>query len=144
MESHNSSYLQKVIDISHDHVPIGSLKNCLYCNKLFRGRADKKFCTEFCRNAYNNDHARLPANSTFKVINKILKRNREILCKLEIQEYQVVEVSKEQLVRKGFEFQFLTRCVYSSNGEVYHFCYEFAYAFNGDMCIVGKGKTLLL
>jgi hypothetical protein len=30
------------------------IKKCLACNKTLRGRADKKFCDDYCRSNYNN------------------------------------------------------------------------------------------
>ena len=29
-------------------------KKCLSCGKLLKGRVDKKFCDDYCRNNYNN------------------------------------------------------------------------------------------
>ena len=29
-------------------------KNCLECGEAFNGRIDKKFCSDYCRNTYNN------------------------------------------------------------------------------------------
>ena len=30
-------------------------KTCLECNEKLIGRADKKFCNDYCRNAFNNN-----------------------------------------------------------------------------------------
>lgn len=30
-------------------------KKCLECGEKIVGRADKKFCNDYCRNAYNNN-----------------------------------------------------------------------------------------
>lgn len=38
-----------------DVVPKG-WKKCAYCGKLFKGRADKKYCEDYCRNeAYKSN-----------------------------------------------------------------------------------------
>ena len=29
-------------------------RNCLECKDPVKGRIDKKFCSDYCRNAYNN------------------------------------------------------------------------------------------
>jgi len=29
-------------------------KTCLACGKILKGRVDKKFCDDYCRNNYNN------------------------------------------------------------------------------------------
>lgn len=114
---------------------------CLFCARRFHGRADKKFCTDDCRNAYHNERNSLRLSNYVNVINRILKKNRSILEDLKIPEYQVIEIPKEQLLKKGFEFKFLTHYIQLSKKEVYYFCYEFAYAFTGKMCLIGKGKT---
>ena len=119
-----------------------SFGECLFCAGRFRGRLDKKFCNEHCRNAYHNDRNRVHFNHVVKVINDILKKNRTILEKLQISEYEVIEISKAQLLKKGFEFEFSTRRIESPNGRTYHFCYEFAYSSIGETYLIGKGKTL--
>ena len=30
-------------------------KTCVACGKAVKGRSDKKFCDDYCRNVYNND-----------------------------------------------------------------------------------------
>ena len=53
-------------------------KKCLYCDKTLNGRADKKFCNDYCRNAYNNQLK--SANSPIiRNINNALVKNRRIL-----------------------------------------------------------------
>ena len=117
-------------------------RKCLFCAGRFRGRSDKKFCNDYCRNAYHNKRSRLHFNHVVKVINDILKKNRTILEKLQISEYEVIEISKAQPLKKGFEFEFSTRRIESPNGRTYHFCYEFAYSSIGETYLIGKGKTL--
>ena len=123
------------------NLPVKDRPGCLYCSKTFHGRSDKKFCTDYCRNAYHNERNSLRESNSVNVINRILENNRSILQDLKIPEYQVIEIPKEQLLQKGFEFRFLTHHIHVSNKEAYYFCYEFAYAFVGKMCLIGKGRT---
>ena len=53
-------------------------KLCLNCNKPVKGRTDKKFCDDYCRNNYNNQ---LKSNTINLVrnINNALGKNRRIL-----------------------------------------------------------------
>lgn len=53
-------------------------KTCLACDKPLKGRLDKKFCDDYCRNNYNN---RLNSDQSNYVrnVNNILRKNRRIL-----------------------------------------------------------------
>ena len=53
---------------------------CLDCGEAVKGRTDKKFCDDSCRNNYNN---RLKSENgiVFNRINSILKKNRTLLSK---------------------------------------------------------------
>ena len=57
------------------------MKNCLECHEKIVGREDKKFCSDGCRNAYNNkmnkDHTNLMRN-----INNKLRKNYRVLNEL--------------------------------------------------------------
>ena len=54
-------------------------KKCILCEKNIRGRADKKFCNDYCRAAYNNE-LKSPANNFIRNINNALGKNRRILA----------------------------------------------------------------
>ena len=51
---------------------------CLSCGSTVKGRADKKFCNDYCRNEYNNG---LKSSTTNLVrnINNALGKNRRVL-----------------------------------------------------------------
>ena len=55
-------------------------KTCLQCGKTLRGRADKKFCDDYCRNNYNNQ-LKANTNNYVRNINNALGKNRRILEK---------------------------------------------------------------
>ena len=55
-------------------------KNCLACGKTIKGRADKKFCDDYCRNNYNNlQKAKGSHSSLVRNINNALLKNRKVL-----------------------------------------------------------------
>lgn len=99
-------------------------KVCLDCGSPLRGRADKKFCNDLCRNNYNN---KLNSNSYNLVrnINNILKRNRRILE--ELNPTGKTKTTKAKMAAKGFDFKYLTNKYDTQNGKTYHFCYEYGY-----------------
>ena len=54
------------------------VRPCKECGQKLSGRRDQKFCSDYCRNTFNN---RLNEDSTnyMRRINNILRRNRRIL-----------------------------------------------------------------
>ena len=101
--------------------------SCLQCGKeLKSGRIDKKFCNEGCRNQYHNAQ-KIAEHEEIKNINGIIKNNRKIL-KSFLGDNPTVTVAHEALLKKGFEFDYLTHYVnshYQSNK--YTFCYNYGY-----------------
>jgi hypothetical protein len=101
--------------------------HCLYCDKeLKSGRIDKKFCDDGCRNQYHNEQ-KIAEHGEIKMINNILKNNRKILKRL-LNDKPSVMVNHETLLRKGFEFDYLTHAVTTkSQKNKYVFCYNYGY-----------------
>jgi hypothetical protein len=99
-------------------------KACLECNEIIRGRSDKKFCCDQCRNTFNNRCSQ-ESNGFIRVVNHILRRNRKILE--ELVSGQFARVSRRRLYEKGFNFEFTTSTLETKDGKVYYFCYEFGY-----------------
>lgn len=102
-------------------------KFCLHCGDPIRGRKDKKFCDDLCRNAHNNIQYAEKSN-TVRRINRILLKNRNILEKLLINEKPVARVSRLQLSTLGFAFNYYTHTRLNSKDTLYRYCYEFGLA----------------
>jgi predicted nucleic acid-binding Zn ribbon protein len=99
-------------------------KTCLDCGEQIRGRADKKFCSDQCRNNYNNKLNR-STNNYVRNINNILRKNRRILA--EMNPTGKTTVKKEHLLSKGFNFRYITEIYVTRQKKTYHFCYEHGY-----------------
>jgi hypothetical protein len=97
---------------------------CLDCNAVVNGRADKKFCDDQCRTNYNN-HLRTEDNSFLNEVNRVLKKNRDIL-KSKNPEGKT-KIKREILLRKGFDFNYHTHTYATQKGTTYIFCYEQGY-----------------
>jgi predicted nucleic acid-binding Zn ribbon protein len=97
---------------------------CLDCQTSIRGRADKKFCDDQCRSNYNN-HQKTINNQFLNSVNKILKKNRDILCAKNPE--GKTKTTREVLLRKGFNFIYHTHTYATQNGHHYFFCYEYGY-----------------
>ena len=106
-------------------LPATATKKCLFCEKTLNGRADKKFCNDYCRNAFNNQLK--SANSpVVRNINNSLIKNRRILETM-LGEKEMEKSSKEKLLQQGFNFKYITHNYTNKKGNVYSFCYEYGY-----------------
>ncbi len=105
------------------------LKNtaiCLQCGKPMKGRADKKFCDDYCRNAYNN-LLRSSTNKQVKVINNILIKNRRILESMIAAGEHTAKTTKATLLKQGFRFTHHTHMYTTRSGSTYTYCYDYGY-----------------
>lgn len=98
---------------------------CLSCGKTLHGRADKKFCNDYCRNAYNNN-LKAATSPLVRNINNALLKNRRIL-ETAMGEEDMQKVPKEKLLQQCFQFGFITHTYTNKKGNMYFFCYEYGY-----------------
>ena len=112
-------------------------KTCLSCGNSLKGRADKKYCNDYCRNHYNNqlkgDHLQYLRN-----VNNILRRNRDILEDLLLKRNGPYKVLKTELEKKDFNFKFYTSSYTNKGNKTYYYCYEYGYS------LVEEEKCLLV
>lgn len=97
---------------------------CLECGEKIHGRVNKKFCSDQCRNTYNN-RSKQSVNSYVRKVNQKLRKNRRILD--EMNPNGKSKTTKEKLLAKGFDFQFFTNKYQTKEGRVYYYCYENGY-----------------
>ena len=99
---------------------------CLNCSKVIKGRTDKKFCDDYCRNTYNNQ-LKATSNNFVRNVNNALGKNRRILESFFKKNDETTRASKEKLLMKGFQFKFITHTYTNKKGNVYYFCYDIGY-----------------
>ena len=103
-------------------------KNCLACNKILKGRVDKKFCDDYCRNNYNNLQKSKNQNSAYvKNINNALLKNRKILENILPETEELIKIPQQKLLDKGFVFKYHTHTYKNKKEQVYFFCYDYGY-----------------
>ena len=113
---------------------------CLNCKKPLKGRTDKKYCDDYCRNSYNNQ---LKSNTINQVrnINNALGKNRRILETLLDHEEEMARTTKDKLLEKGFQFKYMTHTYTNKKGNVYFFCYDLGYLpLDNDWYLLVKRK----
>ena len=99
-------------------------RRCQECEQKLKGRKDQKFCSDYCRNTFNN---RLNEDSTnyMRRINNILRKNRRVLANLNPNGKNTVEGIR--LAEDGFNFHYYTNIYKTQKGAMYYFCYDQGY-----------------
>ena len=99
-------------------------KNCLECGEQIKGRIDKKFCADYCRNSYNNK-VNSESKNLIRNTNNRLKKNYKILFKLN--STGKTKVTRAKLFEHGFDFNFFTSIYKTKTGNVYFYVYDQGY-----------------
>lgn len=99
-------------------------RTCLECEEKIQGRVDKKFCSDYCRNAYNNKINKDRSNMVRNVNNR-LRKNYRILEGLN--PVEKTKTSRAKLLAKGFSFDYFTSIYTTRSGTIYYFVYDQGY-----------------
>ena len=83
-----------------------SERKCLVCGEKLLGRIDQKYCSDHCRNAYNNLLNRDSKNLVRNINNK-LRKNYRILDSFPLKDGKT-KTTKMRLLDKGFDFEYIT------------------------------------
>lgn len=114
-------------------------KHCLECGTPIKGRSDKKFCSDDCRNTYNN-RLNSDQHNHMRKVNNILRKNRRILASLNPE--GKTKISRNQMLKKGFNFNYFTSIYTTQSGKTYYFCYEQGYLpIDQEMCALVIKKS---
>jgi|SRR5688572_26770070 len=104
------------------------LRECLVCNKPLKGRIDKKFCDDFCRNKYHNlQKTGEGYGQIVRNINNMLLKNRRILESLLPEHMPASKHSRDKLLMLGFQFRYITHLHTNKDGKTYFYCYDYGY-----------------
>ncbi|MEP7376014.1 MAG: hypothetical protein ABI675_21640 [Chitinophagaceae bacterium] len=117
-------------------------KPCLSCGKNVKGRADKKFCDDACRNSYNNELKFKNNINYIRNINNALLKNRRVLKNiLEATPEEKITLHKDKLTRLGFNFRYITHTYTTKRAHTYFFCYDYGYMpLENDRYLIVKRK----
>ena len=118
------------------------LRSCISCGKIIRGRSDKKFCNDYCRNTHNNS-LKSTGNNYVRNLNNKLNKNRRILESILGEKSQLIKIKKEKLSELGFDFIYITEIRKNNLGSHYYFCYEYGYfPINKQWMILMKNENV--
>ena len=97
---------------------------CLDCGARLLGRSDKKFCSDQCRNNYNNRINR-DQNNYVRNVHAQLRRNRKILSDLLDDGHH--RIHRDALIAQGYNFTFFTHLVETREGTRWSYCFEYGF-----------------
>lgn len=101
-----------------------SERKCLECGEKVVGRIDKKFCSDYCRNAYNNK-VNKESKNLIRNTNNRLRKNYKVLTELNTS--GKTKVTRRKLFDRGFDFHFFTSMYTTKTGNVYFYVYDQGY-----------------
>lgn len=100
-------------------------KKCLECGEIIKGRVDKKYCSDYCRNAYNNKLNK-DSKNLVRNINNRLRKNYRVLDSFTLKDGKT-RTTKTRLMDKGFDFDYITNLYTTKKGTTYYFVYDLGY-----------------
>ena len=111
-------------------------KTCPECGEKIIGRADKKFCSDACRNAHNNALNK-DSKNVIRNTNNRQRKNHRILEALNTKEK--TKVTKTTFNTQDFLFEFFTGTYTTKAGSLYFYVYDQAYlALDNDFYLLVK------
>ena len=105
------------------------IRKCKHCGKVIdplKGRADRQYCDERCKNAYHNVRSS-EENKDLERIDKLLRKNHRVLKKL-FARADRDDIPRERLLKEGFDFRFHTHHVMTkTKSNEFIFCFGYGY-----------------
>ena len=99
-------------------------KKCLECGEPFKGRSDKKYCSDYCRNSHNNK-INTDSKNLIRNINNRLRKNYRVLT--ELNSSGKTKVIRNTLINHNFDFSLFTSIYTTKTGNVYYYIYDQGY-----------------
>ena len=113
-----------VIMLFYLKIIIMDTKLCLECGERIQGRSYKIFCSDYCRNAYNNK-VNKDSKNLIRNTNNRLRKNYKILS--ELNSKGKTKVVRNTLNGHNFDFSLFTSIYTTKTGNVYYYVYDQGY-----------------
>ena len=101
-----------------------SQRKCLECGEPLRGRSDQKYCSDYCRNTYNN-RLDVDTKNLIRNTNNRLRKNYKVLT--ELNKSGKTKVTRLRLYDRNFDFNFFTSTYTTKAGKIYYYIYDQGY-----------------
>jgi hypothetical protein len=117
-----------------------TLMKCKVCDKEITGRKDKIFCSLKCKNDYHVTLRKVTIDTAYP-LDRILHRNRSILLEIMGPRANKKIIMRSELVKKKFQFKYLTHFSINSKGKTYSHVYDFAWMdFSDDEVLIVRQR----
>ncbi len=111
-------------------------QQCLECGEPFKGRIDKKFCTDYCRNSYNNK-VNKDSKNLIRNTNNRLRKNYKTLS--DLNQSGKTKITRAKLLTYNFDFNLFTSIYTTKTGNTYYYIYDQGYlALDNDFYLLIK------
>lgn len=108
---------------------------CRECGEKLLGRTDKRFCADYCRNAYHNRKNKDSCN-LIRNTNNRLRKNYRILKSFPLRDGKTA-TTKARLHQMGFDFDLITALYVTRKGARYRFIYDLGYLqLKNEVCMI--------
>lgn len=97
---------------------------CKECDTPIKGRIDKKFCSDYCRNTFNNK-VNKESKNMIRNVNYRLRKNYKTLC--ELNKSGKTKVTRVKLISNNFDFNLFTSIYTTKTGNTYFYVYDQGY-----------------
>lgn len=118
---------------------INPARFCKVCGNQLKGRRDKKYCDQICKNQYHADMRALHRTEVSADLS-FLFRNRTILHEILDQEgSNKKKIPRSVLQFMGFKFNNYTGAHVNKQGKTYHFVFDYSWmAFSDKEVLILK------
>ncbi|HTD98370.1 MAG TPA: hypothetical protein VK668_03755 [Mucilaginibacter sp.] len=120
---------------------------CEDCGKEIRGRSDKRFCDDICRNNFNRKKRQAEkvsiSDDALEVI-RLIKRNYQLLKSKDLAPGVITYQPVRDLLNKGFNPDYFTS-TREVDGELYCFCFECGFRISeGYIFVIERNEQIQL
>ncbi len=99
-------------------------RKCLECGEPIIGRSDKKYCSDYCRNTFNN-RLDVESKNLIRNTNNRLRKNYKVLT--ELNKTGKTKITRLRLYDRNFDFNFFTSTYTTKVGKIYYYVYDQGY-----------------
>lgn len=120
---------------------------CEDCGKEIKGRSDKRFCDDTCRNNFNRKKRQAEwvsiSEEALEII-RTIKRNYQLLKTSDLPEGTMTYQPVNDLLNKGFNPNYFTSTK-EIDGDLYHFCFEQGFRISdGQIFVIERKEQIQL
>lgn len=120
---------------------------CAHCGQNLKGRTDKRFCNDTCRNTYNRKQRQekhVPFPEQAKEIIDIIKQNYQLIAHKNGTDRDVFYFAElKGFIDKGFDPSYFTNIHIAEDGQKWCCIFDWCFRLDGDLVAIKDFPELL-